>query len=136
MAHFKILFHGPFGDNEAIVEADDAEAAQAKFETEMVEDGTPRKVASVEAYTPTYGQTLVMGVSRSGYGGVFGYGDDLDKAKAAFRKNGGALGRGYEVIVFDAETDFIGVTPMGMYRWLGNQPTTTSVAPTAKAGAR
>lgn len=133
MPHFKIYFAGAFGDNEAIVEAESKEAAQEKFEAEMVEDGTPRTVLSVDDYEQTLGQTLVMGASRSGYGGAWGYGDDLDTAKKNFRKNGGLLSRGYEVIVFDAETDFIGVTPMGMYRWLGNQPEVTAVAATRKS---
>jgi hypothetical protein len=124
MPHFKIYFAAAFGDNEAIVEAESEEAAREKFEADR--EDAPR-IVSVDPYTQTLGQTLVMGSSRSGYSGTFGYGDDLAAAKKAFTKAGGSLTKPYDVIVFDAETDFIGVTPMGGYRWLGNAPTTTRV---------
>lgn len=126
MPHFKIYFAAAFGDNETIVEAETSGAAQEKFEAEYDEGEAPR-VVSVEDYTQTLGQTLIMGASRSGYGGVWGYGSDLDEAKKNFRKNGGVLGKTYEVIVFDETTDFIGVTPMGTYRWQGNAPTRSVV---------
>lgn len=140
MQHYKVLVAAAFGDNEAIVEAESPEAAGKQVQQDYLDDGRfgtePPAIVKVEEYTPTYGQTLIMGGSHSGYGGVWGYGSDLAEAKKAFRRNDGALGRGYSVIVFDAETDFIGVNPMGGYRFMGNAPTVTEVAATKKAGAR
>lgn len=136
MQHYKVYVAAAFGDNESIVEAESPEAAGEKVQQDYLDDGRfgtePPRVISVEVYTPTYGQTLVMGGSRSGYGGVWGYGSDLDAAKKAFRSNGGALGRGYTVLTFDAETDFVGVDPMGRYSYRGNAPTKTEVAARGK----
>lgn len=80
------------------------------------------------------GQTLVMG--GDGMYGKWGYGEDLVKAKAEFRKAGGRLGLGYTIFQFDAETEFFGVTNMGGYYFKGNPPKETAVPPTKTAAKR
>jgi hypothetical protein len=136
MPHYKVYAVTAFSDNESIVEAESPEAAGEMVQQQYLDDGRfgtePVPISKVEEYTPDYGVTLLMGTNTGGYGGVWGFGADLDAAKKAFRRNGGALGKGYSVIVFDEETDFIGVTPMGVYKWMGNAPTVTEVPATKR----
>lgn len=73
------------------------------------------------ASTPRTGQTLVAGGHR------WGVGDTLTEAKANFRRQGGRLCDGYEVVVFDADTRFHGVDQAGRFHYRGNAPTRTEV---------
>lgn len=76
-----------------------------------------------------YGVTVVIGASKSGYGGAWGKGATLDDAKREFRKQGGGLARGYTVVHFDDVTLFLGISGMGGYRWLGNEPDVEQFGP-------
>lgn len=78
-------------------------------EMEYSKMGSP--LGPKEGETAPKGQTVVVGGGRSG--GAWGYGPDLDSAKAAFRRNGGLLSKGYAVTAYDAETEFYGVDVMG-----------------------
>lgn len=69
-----------------------------------------------------YGITLVLGASKSGFGGSWGTGPDLDAAKRSFTAAGGALAKPYSIVEFDPETLFIGVNGMGYYQFLGDPP--------------
>lgn len=63
-----------------------------------------------------YGVTVVIG------GGSWGRGADLDEAKRNFRGAGGRLSDGYSIVRFEPNTLFLGVTGMGGYQWLGDEP--------------
>lgn len=74
-----------------------------------------------------YGVTVIIGANRSGFGGVWAHGKHLPDAKIKFRRQGGLLNRGYTVVEHDENTLFLGVSGMGGYRWLGNEPNVWSV---------
>lgn len=65
----------------------------------------------------------------------WGSGVDLDAAKRRFKREGGQLTRGYTVLTFDDETEFLGVDQMGRYSWRGNAPQETAVPPRARKSA-
>jgi hypothetical protein len=71
---------------------------------------------------------VVNGTGRSRFGGYWGRGATVEEAKAQFRKNGGLLGHGYDVIEFGPGSVFLGIGAMG-YRYLGAPATVTEVAP-------
>lgn len=61
--------------------------------------------------------------------GSWGWGTGLVQAKDNFRRHGGKLLRGYSILTFDADTEFHGIDQMGRYRYKGNPPTESDVAP-------
>jgi len=85
------------------------------------------EIEDVEERTPRLGWTVVFGNFK------WGGGTDRAAAKKEFRANGGRLGDGYAIAVFDDETDFLGFGAMG-YFYFGNAPTVTVVPATKKAG--
>lgn len=74
---------------------------------------------------------VVVNGTGQGYGGHWGRGPDIETAKREFRKHGGVLSNGYQVLTFGPGSVFIGIGGMG-YRYLGDPPTTTEVEPRGK----
>ena len=66
-----------------------------------------------------YGVVVVIGQ------GCWGKGPDKKTAKRNFQRQGGRLGGGYAMYVFDHDTLFLGVDGMGTVSWLGNYPNRT-----------
>lgn len=111
LRHYVATMNTPHGGGyEGFATAVNEDEARAQLEV----DGNV--VTEIEEREPRFGHTLVIGQLR------WGCGTDLATAKRNFRKQGGILGNGYSVVVFDAETDFVGVDGMGRYRFLGNSP--------------
>ncbi len=75
---------------------------------------------------PRKGLTIVIGQW------IWASGETLAEAKREWQRRGGTLSRGYEVMAFDAETEFHGVDQMGSVHYRGNAPVHTVV----KARAR
>lgn len=69
---------------------------------------------------------VVNGVGSVGYSMYWGSGETLAEAKAAFRKHGGALSKGYVVLTFGPGSVFVGIGPMG-YRYVGEPAEVTEV---------
>lgn len=66
----------------------------------------------------------------------WGANEDLDAAKARFRREGGRLGNGYAILTFDDDTEFLGVDNVGRYMYKGNPPTEKVVPSRGKKPAR
>ncbi len=65
------------------------------------------------------GQTVVVAPN------VWGAGNDLAEAKANVKRHGGRLDAGYTVLVFDNDTQWLGINDVGTAFWNGNRPTIT-----------
>lgn len=58
----------------------------------------------------------------------WGRGETLDKAKRRFRQEGGELSRGYSILAFPDDSEFVGVnTVTGAVEWHGPEPEVTEV---------
>jgi hypothetical protein len=69
------------------------------------------------------GQTVVLGYWQ------WGAADTLPDAKRNFQAQHGRVSDGYMILVFDADTEFLGVDDVGRYHYRGNAPTETLVKP-------
>lgn len=114
---YRLRILSRMGQYDAFVEADSPEAAKEEF----LAENPDYRVEEVTEHEPRLGWTVVGGQ------GFWGSGPDLATAKAEFRRQGGRLGNGYGVAVFDEETDFVGVSGMGSLQFRGNPPEWTKV---------
>lgn len=71
-------------------------------------------------------EVVVYGLGRGDFSFYWGRGADLAAAKAKFRREGGLLSKGYEILTFGPGSAFIGIGGMG-YRYLGEKPEVTTV---------
>lgn len=83
-----------------------------------------------EGATGPKGQTVVIGPW------AWGSGDTLAEAKKKFQAQGARLSDGYTVLVFDADTMWLGINDMGTYFYKGNAPASTTKEPIRKAPKR
>ncbi len=65
------------------------------------------------------GQTVVIAPN------VWGAGASLEEAKRNVKRHGGRLNAGYTVLVFDNDTQWLGINDVGTAFWKGNRPTIT-----------
>ena len=70
---------------------------------------------------------LIMG--SGGMYGRYGTGEDVQKAKARFRREGGELRRGYTIVRFYEGTEYKGVDQMGYVHYTGPEPESEEVRP-------
>ncbi len=74
---------------------------------------------------PMKGRVVVVGH------GQYGVGATLAAAKRSFTTSYpvGRLSKGYDILTFDADTEFHGIDSSGRYLFAGNPPTVVTIAP-------
>jgi hypothetical protein len=102
--------------------------------TRDAEGGWATWEIAIQAVTVTeVADDLFVIVGLGSVGGRWAKGSTVDAAKAAFRREGGQLSKGYTVYTFTHASSFEGVDMMGGVNWQGERPASREVKPWGKA---